>query len=76
MTHPERISAEEFRQYVPGNLISVGGGHAWKDLLGVEPFEVMHGFIGLPIFSKRSRTCWVWKPMLLSKVWTTPGPTN
>jgi hypothetical protein len=33
MTHPERISAEEFRQYVPGNLISVGGGHAWKDLL-------------------------------------------
>jgi AraC family transcriptional regulator len=33
MTHPERTSAEEFRQYVPGNLISVGGGQAWKDLL-------------------------------------------
>jgi AraC family transcriptional regulator len=120
MTHPERTSAEEFRQYVPGNLISVGGGQAWKDLLveihsrqrveeslvvpavaepmlvwilsgtvqfeerelrgkwranrieagsffltmsptpyelrwqviGAEPFEVMHVFIGLPIFSK------------------------
>jgi AraC family transcriptional regulator len=33
MTHPERTSAEEFRQYVPGKLISVGGGQAWKDLL-------------------------------------------
>jgi AraC family transcriptional regulator len=120
MTHPERTSAEEFRQYVPGKLISVGGGQAWKDLLveiysrqrveeslivpavaepmlvwilsgtvqfeerelggkwlanrieagsffltmspapyelrwrviGPEPFEVMHVFIGLPIFSK------------------------
>jgi hypothetical protein len=33
MTHPERTSAEEFRQYVPGDLISVGGGQAWKNLL-------------------------------------------
>ncbi len=123
MTHPERTSAEEFRHYVPGNLISVGGGQAWKDLLveihsrqrveeslivpavaepmlvwilsgtvqfeerelggkwlanriesgsffltmsrtpyelrwqviGAEPFEVMHVFIGLPIFSKAIR---------------------